>query len=235
MKSADRTALRARLAGTPLRAGLVGTSPKAPLLAACLVLALLPSAQAAPPRPGGPPAGPPREGGERRVGAPGERPGPPDEDLRETITLLMMVRMKNELELSKQQYEQILPKVDECERARASSFRERHMQTMRLRELLTGETARDSDLQEAVDRLIAQDEAERHQEEAFVAEVRKLLSPRQQAKFLLFRQRFRQWLEGRMRDARALRGGGPPGPGGPLDFEQGPRGVEEGPEVPAHP
>ena len=76
----------------------------------------------------------------------------------------------------------------------------------RVRDLLTREPAKDTEFLEAVDRLVALDEAEKKRDNTLVGEVRKVLTPRQQAKFLLFRQRFRQWLENRMRDARELRG-----------------------------
>jgi len=152
------------------------------------------------------------------------RGAPAGDDLRETITLLMMVRMKSELGLSKQQYEEILPKIEEHEQVRQTGFRQRRLLVDRVRDLLAKNDVKDSDLLAAIDKLIAQDESDRRKDVAFVDEVRKLLTPRQQAQFVLFRQRFRQWLENRMRDARELRGGGRHGTQG-----QDPRsGAEDG-------
>ena len=127
------------------------------------------------------------------------------EDLRETMTLLMMVRMKNELGLSPQQYEQVLPKVERRERSRQSYYRARRERLQKLREALAREGAKDAEFSEAVDGIVALDEADRRQDSSLVADLRKILSPRQQAQLVLFRQRFRQWVEGRMLDAQELR------------------------------
>jgi Spy/CpxP family protein refolding chaperone len=151
------------------------------------------------------------------------REGRGGDDMRETITLLMMVRMKNELGLSQQQYEQVLPKVEERERSRQTNFRSRRERLAKLREVLAREGAKDSEFTEAVESILALDEADRRQDESFVADMRRILSPRQQAQLLIFRQRFRQWIEGRMRDAQELRhrygrpGAGRGGTGAPYD------------------
>jgi hypothetical protein len=127
----------------------------------------------------------------------------------------MMVRMKNELGLSPQQYEQVLPRVEERERSRQANFRARRERLDKLRATLGRTGAKDSEFSEAVDGILALDEADRRQDESFVSDMRKILSPRQQGQLLLFRQRFRQWIEGRMRDAQELRRRyGRPGVGG---------------------
>lgn len=133
---------------------------------------------------------------------------PAEEDLRETITLLMLARMKNELSLDKAQYEQIVPKVEEHERLRAETFRRRRALGEKIRAALDRPDTKPADLSELVDAMLASDEAERRQEKEFVEDARKILTPRQQAQFIVFRLRFRQWLDGRMREARMLRGQG---------------------------
>jgi len=163
---------------------------------------------------GGPPAQGPTGSPPEAFGPPGGPPGGPlDDDLRETITLLMMVRMKRELALSDRQYEQILPKVQEFEQTRAASFRERRSLDEQVRALLGREGVKDSEYTELVNRMASLDEADRKAEASHLAELRRVLTPRQQAQLIVFRLQFRQWIEGRMRGARQLRGQGP-GPGG---------------------
>jgi len=161
-------------------------------MALALLLGVAASCAQAAPEAGAPSGAPPRGGRSR-------------EDMRETITLLMMVRMKNELGLSQQQYEQVLPRVEERERSRRSNFRERRHRLDQLRTMLGREGVKDAELTEAVEGLLALDEADRRQDESFVSDMRRILTPRQQGQLLLFRQRFRQWIDGRMRDAQELR------------------------------
>ena len=135
----------------------------------------------------------------------GGRGGRGGDDMRETLTLLMMVRMKNELGLTDPQYEQVLPKVEARERSREANARDRRDRLAKLREVLAREGVKDAEVIENVDGILALDEADRKQDVSFVADLRKILSPRQQGQLLLFRQRFRSWLETRMRDAQELR------------------------------
>jgi hypothetical protein len=157
--------------------------------------------------------------------------GPRAEDLRETLTILMMVRMKNELNLSKEQYEQVLPKVEEMEKARQGAAENRRALRARLRALFSQENAPESTFSQVVEKFAAEDDAEQRREQSFFSDLRKILSPRQQAQFLVFRQRFRGWLQERMRQMREMRAGragrfgmrpGPgavPGEGGAEDEE----------------
>lgn len=146
-------------------------------------------------------------------GGPGGQGVPRMDDLRETITILMMVRMKNELNLTKEQHEQILPRIEEFEKARAAAFQSRRDLDIRLKGLFMQSTPQDSEFLDIVDKLNALDEADHRREQAYSLEIRKLLNPRQQAQFLLFRQRFRGWLEERMREMREMRPQGPGRPG----------------------
>ena len=197
----------------------VDAYPRRPVRAGLLFLAILvtacPAAVLA--QPGG--VG---RGGFRRAGSRAE-------DLRETITLLMMVRMKSEVGLSEKQYEQILPLVEQREHARQDASRERRDLWGRLQALVARDAALDSEFQTVIDRLAALEDSERKHDDTLVQSSRKILTPRQQARFVLFRQRFRGWLEQRLRDARELRrpggrgpaaGPGSPGSGDP-DEDQG--------------
>ncbi len=209
-RPAAATVPRGRGEGARMRARACALVPALALaiLVAGAGAALAAGAQGGPPVQG--PSGPPPDA----FGPPGGPPGgPPDDDLRETITLLMMVRMKRELALSDKQYEQILPKVQEFEQTRAASFRERRSLDEQLRALLGREGVKDSEYTELVNRMASLDEADRKAEAAHLAELRRVLTPRQQAQLIVFRMQFRQWIESRMRDARQLRGQGP-GPGG---------------------
>jgi Spy/CpxP family protein refolding chaperone len=124
----------------------------------------------------------------------------------------MMIRMKNELELSKTQYEQLLPKIEASERALVSALRSRREIDQRIRRLLAQSAPSESDLLQIVEKRIALEQAEHRREQALVEDVLGILTPRQQAQYVLFRQRFRAWLEQRLRDIReGLAGRGRPG------------------------
>jgi len=154
------------------------------------------------------------------------------DDMRETITLLMMVRMKNELGLTQQQYEQVLPRVEERERSRHANLRARREKVQKLRESLAREGAKDAEFTEGVEALLALDEADRKQDVSLVSDLRKVLTPRQQAQLVLFRQRFRQWMQGRMQDAQELRRRyGRPGPRGGAGASGAPP-AEQGDDAP---
>ena len=157
----------------------------------------------------------------------GEGPGPRAEDLRETLTVLMMVRMKSELNLTKEQYEQILPKIEDLEKARQAGFQSRRDLGIRLKSLFLQISTSEAEFSEIVDKLTALDEAEHRRDQAFFADLKKLLTPRQQGQFLLFRQRFRGWLEERMRQMREMRSMGP----GRLRPERGHEGGPGGDEL----
>jgi Spy/CpxP family protein refolding chaperone len=119
----------------------------------------------------------------------------------------MMERMRNELGLTPQQEAQVRPIIEAREAARRDAFREKRALAERVRALLADASAKESDFAEAVSRFQALEESDRRADAALVADMKRILSPRQQAQFLLFKLRFRQWLEGRMREARQMRRG----------------------------
>ena len=154
--------------------------------------------------------------------------GAREEDLRETLSILMMVRMKNELKLSKEQYEQILPKIEAREKDRQQTALARRDLRVRLRALLAQSSATDAEFSEIVQKVTALEEAEKAGEQAFINDIRKALTPRQQAQFLVFRERFRQWLEERLRQMREMkRQGVGQGPQGRHWSAAPPEGVDE--------
>ena len=139
------------------------------------------------------------------LGPSGGGPSPRVEEFRETLTILMMTRMKSELNLTKDQSEVVFPKIEDLEKSRQESAQTHRHLAMSLKTLLLDPSAKDADFARIVDTLTALDEADRRRDQAFFTDVRKILSPRQQAQFLDFRQRFRGWLEERMRDMRGMK------------------------------
>ena len=151
-----------------------------------------------------------------------------EEDLRETLSILMMVRMKNELSLTKEQYEQILPKVEAREKDRQQTALARRDLRVRLRALLAQSSATDAEFSEIVQKVTALEETEKAGDQAFFNDIRRVLTPRQQAQFLVFRERFRQWLEERLRQMREMkRQGFGPGPQGHGKNAAPPEGADD--------
>jgi Spy/CpxP family protein refolding chaperone len=147
----------------------------------------------------------PRRGG-------GPPPGEAEEDLRETIEIYMMARMKRALDLSDEQQQKVIPLVQELSDARQEFNRERRVLLMRLRSLVDDPEATEQEIREVLDRLEEAQGRFRQQETGSQSRIRSLLTPLQQARFIFFQEEFRRDMEQRLRRLREMNGGaGAPG------------------------
>jgi hypothetical protein len=158
---------------------------RAGLLAAVAALALTAPAAAAP-RPRG-------------------TPPPPREDVRETIQVLMIVSMKQALDLSQEQELVVVPRVQELFTERERFSRERREALGRLQRQVQLETIPDEALHELVLHLDELEIEHRNLEAKLRREIDRSLNPRQQAQLRIFVPNFRAEMRRRIDQARALR------------------------------
>ncbi|HEX7321238.1 MAG TPA: hypothetical protein VF399_12890 [bacterium] len=116
--------------------------------------------------------------------------GPPDkDDPREIIEKVRMYRLTQELDLTTEQAVKFFPKLNEIRKAEQKFFEERLEIIKELKELLKNNAA-DKELIVVIDRLKnSQDEKQQAQAEV-MDEMRDILSPQQQARFLIFQEEF---------------------------------------------
>ena len=194
------------------------------------------------------PAGPSRPGLRNALGAlilvltcaagpalaqPGGPGGPGEEiradELRETIEIYMLSRMKIELELTAAQEQEVVPLVQELSAARQAHRQERRLSLLRLRPLVEDPATDDAAITAELERMRQGERSFREAEEAAMARIREVLTPRQEGRFALFLERFMQDMQRRLRQMRRLHeeeaplagegrrrhGGGPADPEGP--------------------
>jgi len=142
--------------------------------------------------------------------------GPDDEgdDLVETVEIYMIAKMKRALDLSREQEEKIVPLVQELGEARRSMNRTRRLTMMKLRPLVEETKTPDAEYTKILDDLRTSEAAFRDTEEKAHKEIASVLSPRQQAQFLLFQEQFQREMQQRLNRIRGMRGQGPPDGGG---------------------
>lgn len=151
---------------------------------------------------------------------PGPRPPRPDlnedesarEELQETIEIYMLARMKRSLKLTDAQEHKVVPLVEELNAVRRETNRRHRLTMMKLHPLIEDETAKDQEITTLLDQLEELESQLRQKELGTRAELRETLTPRQQAHFIVFQERFRHEMEERLR--RIQRGENAPGPGG---------------------
>jgi Spy/CpxP family protein refolding chaperone len=133
------------------------------------------------------------------------------EDLRETVHILMISRLKRELQLNDEQQQRIVPLIDELEQARGRYRQESRRRLEEIRRLLASGNAPERELGEQVrgtTELRRGFEAERVRVES---EMTRILSPVQQARLLVFLQDFRRDMRARLEGARGRPGRPRPG------------------------
>ena len=138
------------------------------------------------------------------------RPGiQEEEELRDTMTLMMTLRMKRALELSKDQERDILPLVEGLVQARWEAREESRGTLTHLRALVDDPDSDEGEIGDLLNdvRSIRQSAEERQKD--LRQEIDRHLDVRQQAKMIFFEDRFRRDME---RRARRIR-----------DFQQGDR------------
>ena len=137
---------------------------------------------------------------------PGGDPGPGAanresmrDDLQETIEIYMVARMKRSLNLTEQQERVVIPLVEDLNSSRRAMNQRRRLTVMKLRPLLEDENSSDQEIARLVGQLDDADRQFRDKELKNREKIRESLSPRQQAQFILFMERFRQEMEDRLR------------------------------------
>jgi Spy/CpxP family protein refolding chaperone len=160
---------------------------------------------------------------EEALGVEGAEPG---EDLRETIEIYMLARMKQELELTADQEERLVPLVQDLSASRHRFRKERRLALMRLRPLAEDPATSESTLRAELERIQEAETSFREEECRRMDRIREILSTRQEARFVLFIEQFVTDMQRRLRQMRQLHGGPGPGPGGggPMRRHGGPPG-----------
>jgi len=152
-----------------------------------------------------PPPGPP-QGEVDALDAP-----PTPEEIREAMEQLMIVRMKKAIQLTPQQEEQVVPKMQQLLEARRKHAARRRDEMRRLHQLVRDESASDEAIGRALRELATLQKDSRHKEDELRAAINADLGPRQQARLLVFEARFRRLMQRRLQEAAGRRPGGPPG------------------------
>ncbi len=172
--------------------------------------------------------GPP-PGSQAPAGRPGRPPrgGDPraDEEMREAIEQVMLVRLKKVLAMTPEQEQRVLPRVEKLQEARRGFHDQRRAAVSHLRALMIDETARPDDLDKALKEVRSLEASFRHKEESMRAEIDQELDSRQRARLYFFEDHFRRQMQRRLHDSLLA------GPGGAAPGGTGP-GRGPGPEAP---
>lgn len=147
-----------------------------------------------------------------RQGGPGHGPdGDPDrEDLMETVEIYMMAKMKRYLELDDEQTKMVIPLVEELNSMRRTFRHERRGMIRHLQPLVDDPAGDPDDVSDLLKKLYALEQQHREAETRSIESIRDSLSPVQQARFMLFQEKFRREMEQRLRGVMGDRRGGPP-------------------------
>jgi hypothetical protein len=165
-------------------------------LSATLLAALLSSSVALAQKKEDPPPPPP----------PGAPTSQVDEELRQTMQELMVLRMRKTLELSAEQEEKVVPLFTEVTTLRREHARKR-MEGMRtLNILMTDPGAEDDLLAQRIEALDRDQDDFIETERRLTREIRSHLTVRQRAKLMGFEERFRSEMRTRFQEVRE--GGG---------------------------
>ena len=105
------------------------------------------------------------------------------------IEAIKIWKLTEILDLNSEQMEQFFPKLRKHEEHRKNTFSERRILLQELRELLDQEKS-DKNILTSINKITEFDKKKRDEEEKLKKEVMEVLSVKQQAKFLLFEERF---------------------------------------------
>jgi hypothetical protein len=134
--------------------------------------------------------------------------------MREAIEQVMLVRLKKVLEMTPEQEQRVMPRVEKLQEARRGFHDQRRIAVSHLRALMIDETARPEDLDKALREVRSLESSFRHKEESMRAEIDQELEPRQRARLYFFEDHFRRQMQRRLHDSLLPGSGGTP-PGGP--------------------
>ena len=145
-----------------------------------------------------PPSG---RGPDRAMGPPGQ------DDVQESMALLIVHRMRIDLDLSKEQSLDLLPHLENIEAIRSRSHERRRQIAGKLRALAREPDAAAAEVDTLIRELDQEEERARDEQNGERDAMLALLKPAQRAGFVLFAHRFRDRLQKRMR--RMQEGDGP--------------------------
>ncbi len=140
-------------------------------------------------------------------------PGPMEEErrrdeLQETIEIYMIAKMKRFLHLSDEQERRVIPIVEELNAQRRETAQRRRLAVLSLAPLIEDPRSDEREIARLLDDLDEADRRFRETELRARSGLREALTPRQQARFLIFHERFRNEMQDRLR--RLGRGEGRP-------------------------
>jgi len=130
------------------------------------------------------------------------------EDLQETMEIYMIAKMKRFLGLTDDQERKVIPAVEELNDSRRKMMKKRRLTIMKLVPIVEEDSGDDAETARLVDQLDALDRDFRQEEIKARDAIRAALTPRQQARFVVFQEHFRHEMQERLR--RKGPGEGPP-------------------------
>jgi len=154
------------------------------------------------------PPGPPPDAG---LGSEGQEAG----DLQETLEIYMIAKMKRALALTPDQERRVIPLVQDLSDSRRRFHKDRRLALMALQPLAEDPNSTEPEIRAVLGRLDKAETSFRSDEYRSIDQIRALLTPRQQAQFMIFQERFRMEMQQRLREFRQQGPGGPPMQRGP--------------------
>jgi Spy/CpxP family protein refolding chaperone len=130
--------------------------------------------------------------------------------MRAAMEQVMMVRLKQALQLTPEQEPRVMPKVQHMVDVRRDYAIRRRGAVSHLRALLADETADDAAVEKGLRDLEKLDQSFREQEQGLRHDLSADLTPRQEARMYFFARHFRRSMEHRMQEAMERRRGGLP-------------------------
>jgi len=127
-----------------------------------------------------------------------------DDDIRDTIQVLMLASMKKSLELTQDQEMEVVPRVQHLLDERERFARERRVALRRLQIKILEEAPEEREFRGAVAQLDQMEKAHHELEARLRSDIDQSLSARQQAELRLFVPRFRQEMMRRIEQARRV-------------------------------
>jgi len=127
-----------------------------------------------------------------------------ERELKETIKVYMYFKMKGALDLTQEQEEGIIPKVEEMEMTRHRFIEERQGLLQGLGSLLDDPKTSDEAIIRELGLFKKLEENHRKEEDSIISQINEILTPRQRAKFLIFMVDFRRELQDKIDNVRRM-------------------------------
>jgi Spy/CpxP family protein refolding chaperone len=141
-------------------------------------------------------------------GLPPQEESPREDEIRETIEIYMLAKMKRALALSRGQEEQMVPLVQALSETRREFAHQRRIAVGQLRALTRDPEAEDEEFKKVLARMHESERVFHDSEGQAHKAIQSILTPRQQARFMFFQERFQSDMQRRLRRMRETRGPG---------------------------